>query len=183
MRRLQRAALLVSLAEKLRERESWCGETHIQKATYLLQELLDVPMELEFCLYKHGPYSFDLSDELVFLRAEGIFDQENQPYPYGPKLKPGKMANRIQELYPKTLDKYGKQVSFVADRLGSSDVKTLERLATALFVTMEGESEKSVRSRAKRLAELKPHVTTEDAQEAIKKVDGMIRDSRDLQVT
>lgn len=180
MRRLQRAALLVSLAEKLRERESWCGETHIQKATYLLQELLHVPMELEFCLYKHGPYSFDLSDELVFLRAEGVFDQENQPYPYGPKLKPGKMANRIQELYPKTLDKYGKQVSFVADSLGSSDVKTLERLATALFVTLEGESGKSVKSRAKRLIELKPHVPLEEAQEAVEKVDEMRSESRAL---
>jgi uncharacterized protein YwgA len=181
MRRLQRAALLVSLAEKLRDHGSWCGETHIQKATYLLQELLHVPLDLEFCLYKHGPYSFDLSDELVFLLADGIFDQEKQPYPYGPKLKPGEMARKIRELYPKTLEKYEQNVSFVAENLGSGGVKTLERLATALFVTLEGKRGDSVEDRAARLHELKPHVPLDEAREAIERLDQLRADASTLQ--
>lgn len=181
MRRLQRAALLALLAEKLRDHGSWCGETHIQKATYLLQELLNVPLEFEFCLYKHGPYSFDLSDELVFLRADGIFDQEKQPYPYGPKLKPGEMARKIRELYPKTLEKYEQHVSFVADNLGSSDVKTLERLATALFVTLDAQVGDSVDERAARLNELKPHVPLDEAREAVERLDQLREDTSSLQ--
>lgn len=65
MKRLQRDAVILSLIENLRAKGSWCGETHIQKATYFVQELLRVPLEFEFVLYKHGPYSFDLSDELT----------------------------------------------------------------------------------------------------------------------
>src|SRR6266545_4036200 len=64
MKRLQRAALLTELVEQMRAHDSWCGETHLQKATYFLQELLDVEMDYDFVLYKHGPFSFDLRDEL-----------------------------------------------------------------------------------------------------------------------
>ena len=69
MERLQRAAVLLSLIEQLKDRGSWCGDTHIQKTTYFLQELLKVPLGFEFILYKHGPYSFDLEDEITALRA------------------------------------------------------------------------------------------------------------------
>lgn len=177
MDRLQRAAILLSMAEKLRERGSWCGETHIQKGAYILQGLVGVPLGLDYCLYKHGPYSFDLSDELTALRADGIFDQEKQPYPYGPKLKPGDMAQKIWEMYPKTLEKYEQHVSFVANKLGSGDVKTLERLATALFVLLEGGGSASVDERAARLHELKPHVSIDEAREAVERLDRLREDA------
>jgi uncharacterized protein YwgA len=60
MDRLRRAAILTRLIEQLRNGGSWCGETHVQKATFFLQELLNVPLSLDFILYKHGPFSFDL---------------------------------------------------------------------------------------------------------------------------
>jgi uncharacterized protein YwgA len=56
----------------LKERDSWCGETHIQKAVYFLQELLQVRLGFEFIMYKHGPYSFELTDELTTLRANRL---------------------------------------------------------------------------------------------------------------
>ena len=48
MKRLQRAAIVTELAEQLTAQGSWCGETHLQKATYFLQELLEVPTGFEF---------------------------------------------------------------------------------------------------------------------------------------
>ena len=51
MKKLQRDAVLLSLINEMKARGSWCGETHIQKATYFLQELLGVPMNFEFILY------------------------------------------------------------------------------------------------------------------------------------
>lgn len=180
MKRLQRAALLVTLAENLRARGSWCGETHIQKGAYLLQELLGVPLELDYCLYKHGPYSFDLSDELTSLRADKIFDQEKQPYPYGPKLKPGEMAQKARELSPKTLAKYEQHVTFIADKLADSGVQTLERLATALYVTKEGVSGDDVAARAARLHEFKPHVSLDEAQQAVEWLDRLRQESEML---
>ena len=39
-----------------------------QKAVYFLQEIFDVPTGIEYILYKHGPYSFDLTADLTALR-------------------------------------------------------------------------------------------------------------------
>ena len=74
MERLQKAAILTELAARLRREGSWCGHTHMQKATYFLQDLLGVPTGYEFILYKHGPYSFDLSEELAGLRADYLIE-------------------------------------------------------------------------------------------------------------
>lgn len=171
MKRVQRAALLVNLAEQLRTHGSWCGETHIQKAAYMLQNLAGVPLELEFCLYKHGPYSFDLSDELTSLLADKIFDQEKQPYPYGPKFKAGEMAGKVRELYPKTIATYEGHILFVAKNIATGGVKELERLATALYVTKEGVSDSAVETRAARLHQIKPHVSLDEAREAVQEID------------
>jgi len=180
MKRLQRAAVLLSLVDKLREKGSWCGETHIQKGAYLLQEMLGVPLEVEFVLYKHGPYSFDLNDQLSWLKADGILVEEIMPYPYGPKIGPGKLAEQVLSMHPKTKALYDAQIQFIADNLGDSRVVVLERIATALYVTKELVGA-GVESRARRLTELKPHVTIEDAQEAVEKVDRMIREAQALQ--
>ena len=83
MDRLRRAALLTRLIELLRKKGSWCGETHIQKSTFFVQNLMKVPLSFDFILYKHGPFSFDLRDELTGLRADGLIRLEPQ-WPYGP---------------------------------------------------------------------------------------------------
>src|SRR5438874_1611684 len=110
MKRLQRAAVLASLIEELRAHESWCGETHIQKNVYVLEELLDVGLEFEFILYKHGPYSFDLADELLELRADRLVEPEPPKPPYRPRLKLTESGRRLLETYPKTVALYDEQV-------------------------------------------------------------------------
>jgi hypothetical protein len=65
MERFENASLIVALVEKLRENRSWAGETHLQKATYVLKRVLGVPIEFRFILYKHGPFSFDYATKLV----------------------------------------------------------------------------------------------------------------------
>lgn len=180
MERMQRAAVLLSLAEKLRDKGSWCGETHLQKAAYLLKEMLGVPLDVDFVLYKHGPYSFDLTDDLARFKADGILQEEVMPYPYGPRVKPGKLAGQIKEKYPKTTAKDLPVIQFVADSLGDSKVTMLERLATALYVTREGVAVGDVDSRARRLNDLKPHMPFDEAREAVEQVDRMMLESRQL---
>ena len=43
MNPFEQASVVLSLAESLRKRGSWTGETHVQKAMYFLQELLKFP--------------------------------------------------------------------------------------------------------------------------------------------
>ena len=72
MDRLQRTALIFELTKKMRERGSWCGETHLQKATFWAEECFSLPLGFDFILYKHGPFSFDLRDELTSMRCRAL---------------------------------------------------------------------------------------------------------------
>lgn len=173
MDRLKKAALLTALAENLRKRGSWCGETHLQKATFFLQELQKVPIGFDFILYKHGPFSFELRDELTAMRADGLFDLL-QHWPYGPTLIPTPKSKYVRQQFSKTLEKYQKQLNFVGDQLGRQNVSDLEKLATALYIRIEGSS-KSESQRAKYLHSLKPHISLDDSLRAVKTVEGIVK--------
>jgi hypothetical protein len=170
MDRLRRAALLTRLIEQLRRNGSWCGETHVQKATLFLQDLMLVPLGFDFILYKHGPFSFDLRDELTSLRADELVKLEPQRG-YGPRIATTDRSTYIQGLYSKTLEKYDDRISFVTQKLGSRGVSDLERLATAFYVTDKSVSDASIDERAAKLTALKPHIEQDEAVAAITEVD------------
>jgi hypothetical protein len=171
MERLQKAAILTELADQLRREGSWCGHTHMQKATYFLQDLLQVPTGYEFILYKHGPYSFDLSDEMTALRADYLIEFDHKSPGYGPGLVPTPTSQALRSRYPVTLAKHAREIAFVARAFGSKGVTDLEKLATALFVTRETGHTRGVDERARRLVELKPHVPLDQAIDAVREFD------------
>lgn len=174
MKRMQQDAVLLSLIEAMKKKGSWCGETHIQKAAYFLQEMLNVPMSFEFILYKHGPFSFDLSDEVTAMRADGLLEYKTR-LPYGPSLFLTKECQEFLDRYPKTLDKYSEKVLFVAEKIGAMGVADLERLATALYVTLNENSCGKLRENS--IIELKPHIKIDEAEKAVKNIDAIIREA------
>ena len=171
MNRLQRAAVITRLLDELHQQGSWCGETHVQKSVYFLQELLNVPTDYEFILYKHGPFSFELKDALSEFRADGLIDLIAQPYPYGPSYAATQTGEKFLTRYPRTLSRHKKQITSAAKIAGKKGVKELEQLATALWVTCEVGSRSEPKKRAQFLHELKPHVSLQEALEAITSVD------------
>lgn len=178
MDRIKKAALIITLADRLLENGSWCGETHIQKAGYFLQELLGVPMGFSFVLYRHGPFSFDLRDELTSLRADGLMTLELRNL-CGPHFVTTELGQRIQRTFPKTVDRYRNAIEFVASTLGDKNVAELERLATALFVTLAPNGGgMSADQRAGRLNEIKGHIPLELARDAVGDVDRIIAEAR-----
>ena len=175
MNRMQRAALLTKLVRRLRDEGSWGGETHVQKATYFLQELMEVPLGFDFVLYKHGPFSFDLYDEIAALRGDGLltFELHNR---YSPHLQPTDMGTSVQSKFPKTLRKYDSRITLVAETFGDKGVVQLELLGTALFVTLNyGQSESC---RADKMTCLKPHISPPQARAAIADLDRIIAGSK-----
>ena len=66
-----------------------------------------------------------------------------------------------------------KGIRFVVKHLADKGVVDLERIATALYVSLESPLLTDVNQRAQRLNELKPHVSIQDAAEAVRLVDGM----------
>jgi len=167
MRRLQRAALLVVLAEKLLARSGRCGETHLQKTTFFLEELLELPTGFSFILYKNGPFSFDLRNELALMRADGLLELRVEQIPCGPSLVPTVLGTTMCGWFQKTVARYASRLDFVAESMGGRKVGELERMATALYITKRETGPKSPEQRARRLTELKPHVSAEEAESAI----------------
>jgi len=172
MNRLQRDSIIVSLIKAMREKDGWCAETNVQKGCYFLQELTGVPLGLEFVLYKYGPYSFDLTDELTAMRADAILTLRIRNPRYGPCYVPEELADNLLARFPQTVRRFEKRVRFVADRVGSRSVAELERLATALYVRKEMAAGKAS-ERAHRITELKPHISQADAKAAVREVDAM----------
>jgi len=169
----KRYSLIIRIIEKLVKKESWCGDTHIQKAIYLLQEITNVNPEYRFILYKHGPYSFDLSDDLRSMRADGYLDLE-PTYPYGGCYTIRKRGNYLREYYRDYLNKNEDQIDLITETIGNLTVVNLEKLSTALYVTKE-KRDSSVVRRAAYLNRLKPHVKVKEAERFIKKVDTLLR--------
>ncbi len=171
MKSIENDVLLLELVEQLREKGSWCGETHLQKAVYFLQELLSVPMGLEFVLYKHGPFSFGLQDKLILLRAHGLLELEPQANGYGPKLSLSQSGQALKRGFPRTIREQLNAFKWLTDRLGKKGVVDLERLGTALFVSrnkeMQGKGDEEI---VARIVELKPHVSEEQARAALREV-------------
>jgi uncharacterized protein YwgA len=178
MNEQKQSAILLSLIEHLRDRRSWCGETHVQKATYFLQELMGVPLDFDFILYKYGPYSFELSDELVAMRADSLIRLSQSP-PYGPSLAPGLATEQIKKQFPQTLMKFEKQIDFVAQKLGGKQVSELEALSTALYVRLR-EHDVPQDRQVQLLRELKPHISPDFARQAVDELTGVVKESEGL---
>ena len=164
------AALLGALVSQLREADNWCGETHVQKAVYFLQTACHVPMGYAFVLYKHGPYSFDLKLDTARLLGRRMLKQEPSPPPYGPRLRATTIMSKHVDLHRETIPRHSKDITRVVQFVGRRGVAQLERLSTALYVTVQ-HGDESIESRANRIHELKPHVSVELASEAVRELD------------
>jgi hypothetical protein len=73
---------------------------------------------------------------------------------------------------------YKSKIEFIAGKLGDKKVSELERLATALYVTLNSKVDPN--KRADEICALKPHVSKEDAIEAVRFVDEMKKESDEL---
>jgi hypothetical protein len=169
MKRLARAAIVTTLRDELERRGSWAGETHLQKAWFVLQEAASVPLDYNFILYKHGPFAFDLREDLNAFRSDGFLRVRTQPYPYGPRLVTTELGHNLQERFPKTLGLYRKRIEAVAQFLRNRGVTDLERLGTALLMIRDFPEEDDTEV-SRRIRNVKPHVTEVQAEGAIKEV-------------
>lgn len=175
MQQAKKTSLVLDLIDSLKTNGSWCGETHIQKAVFFLQELTGVPTGFEFILYKHGPFSFDLRDELSSMQADDLLKIKLQPYPYGPSLEPTDASLELRKRFPVTRRQYKRVIDFVAENLGELGVAELERIATALYVTRQT-GEVDSKTRADSLCRLKPHVSYDKALKAVEDLDQLLKD-------
>lgn len=99
----------------------------------------------------------------------------------GASLFPTEGSQEFLKQYPKTLSNYSSQIKFVAEKIGTLGVAGLERLATALYVTinLNGESE----SRERQITTLKPHISFDAATLALGQVDAIIKEAMEKRLS
>jgi len=173
-----RCALVVQMAKKLRDRGSWCGETHLQKALYILQDISRSNFGYKYVIYKHGPYSFDLNNELAAMRSANILQFQFPREGYGPSIVPTQFGQRVFDTNKDNVHEYDRIIDFVADWFAGSDVRLLEKLATAYFVTAKN-PRLPVNERARKINFLKPHVDINSAEQAVEAVDAKRREAQE----
>ena len=174
-----RLAVFAILDKEMNDHGSWCGETHLQKAAFVMQELLGAKTGYDFILYKYGPFSFEVRDDISLMRANGLIDVIIRDPQYGPSYVPTAFAEVFLERFPKTVAAHSAQAKFVAENLGPRNVSDLERIATALFIRKHSKA-KSRERRAEELVRLKPHISGPDALQATKDVDVLAERSKAL---
>lgn len=179
MTTVDRYALVVALTDHLRASGSWCGQTHVQKASYLAQEMLGVPLGQDFRLYKYGPYSFGMSDDLAVMQTLGFLCASPRG-PYGVSLEKTRHGERLVLERQEIVRRFRPHLKFIADEFGRKGVAELERLSTAFLVTREIDTA-SVDERSRRLMEYKPHVGRDAAVEAVVAIDDMIQRGKALE--
>jgi uncharacterized protein YwgA len=163
----ERKGVVLDLIDRLDRGGSWCGETHIQKSVYFLQEMLGVPLDFNTIFYKHGPYSFELADELTALIANDCLLVEVRD-PYGASLRPIPKAVQLYRTFGEGPCRHATDAQFVVDRLAKKTVKELERLSTALYVLNREQGDDD--ELAQKVNKLKPHVPIDEARHALASV-------------
>ena len=183
MERTRRWGLVCNLVEAMGEAGSWVGETHIQKSSLFLQEMLKVQMGYKFVLYLHGPYSFDLSEELSEMRARGILSIEARGGGYGPSFRLGYWGERLEDWVGpsrgESLQLEARAVEFVAQNISTKNARELERISTAFFLMNKSTDGSDV---AKWINGLKPHISVEASRIAIRQVTQLQEDVSQLQL-
>lgn len=169
MNRLHKAVLITELLDRMRDNGSWATAVHLQKGLYFLQEMRGVPLGYEFVVYRHGPFSFELKDELVHLRGKKILEWVFRSSPqYSPGLASTPFSKELRGELPNFLAKYDDSLTFVAENIGPMKSKQLERVSTAFYFFTKGvEEDEEV---ARKVCEAKPHIPPDEQLDAVRHI-------------
>lgn len=154
---------ILQTVKSLREEGSWTGKTHVQKSLFLIEALTSVDVPFAFVLYMHGPYSFEIEEEMAQMRSYNALAIDPTPE-YGVSISPGQMATYVEKhssMTPGESDAIIRVCRFV----GRKGVAELEKLATAAWI-WKNEGITAPEAVASRLSQLKPHIPAPDAKAA-----------------
>lgn len=151
----RRLGIFVKLAETV---PGNLGRTSLMKLCYFLQTIRKVPLQYEFSLYSYGPFDSEVLSDLQAAENLDILQTDIEYYPggYRYRIGPAEKSDRAKELAREFLDKYRKDVEWVAHLFGNRSASDLELLSTILFVYDEGEIDNH-NDLADKVNSIKPH--------------------------
>lgn len=168
--KLEKTAITFELIDTLEKSCDWCGEPHIQKAVYCLQNITHVPTQFHFILYKHAPFSFNLRT-VIHLTPLLTLDFDN---PCGPHFTVNDQGRALIQRAAETVEKYRRQIVFVVETFRDKTLAHLERLTTALYIKLNYWAP-SVEDKAWCINELKPHIPLDKAFAAVRELEAILK--------
>ena len=91
------------------------------------------------------------------MRAAGILEFQFPRQGYGPSIASTTFGERVREANTENTHEYIPIIQFIASWFAANDVRHLEKIATAYYVTKKNPRDPAF-ERAKKLSLLKPHV-------------------------
>src|SRR5947209_20546127 len=88
------------MIESLRSLGSRAGKTALIKGLFIAEAEGSVEIPFEFFLYKHGPYSTDIEDNIDQMKSYGALKLEPAFDGYGVHLSPAEMASFVYQQRP-----------------------------------------------------------------------------------
>lgn len=168
MDRLSKAVLITELLDRMRDNGSLATALHMQKGMYFLQEMREVPLGYDFVVYRYGSFSFELKDELLQLRGEGILEWVFHSPKYSPGLASTQFSKELRNELPKFLARHDDSLTFVAENIGPMKGKQLEQVSTAFYFFTKGvERDEKV---AREVCKVKTHIPPDEALESARHI-------------
>jgi len=133
----ERYAVVIKIVETLENRRRWCGKTMLQKLVYFLQEIAHIPIGYRFLLYYYGPYSKELNNDLYYLEFLNAIKITYSEGSY--QISLGEDRDFILKKGGGLLKKYRSQFKKIIDHFHNFDARTLELLATIVYIQKDAE--------------------------------------------
>jgi len=164
-------ALIVELADRLKDRCPQFGKTALQKMVYLLQEVYGIDCGYRFDLYTYGPFSSELLQDLDLVEnLEGVNVVPVISGTGGYQILPGERGEALKN---KAIDflsdeKVASSLDNLVEDFGNYWAKDLELRSTVVYVAKElKRSNISQANLARTVKEIKPKFTDAEVQQAI----------------
>ena len=122
MKPLAQEAVLLGLIRRLEAHDSWSGETHIKSRLICSPSFAMSISTSRFILYKYGPFSFELRDELTDMRAEGYLVNVAPDRRYGAMVRATPAGNQLEQRFPKTMARSGNSLDWISEIVGPRGV-------------------------------------------------------------
>jgi len=172
--RWEKYALIVELADRLKNTSSQFGKTALQKMIFLLQEVYNVDLGYKFDLYTYGPFTSELLQDLDLV--ESIGGVKVLPTALGAggvkgyQILPGERGEAVKEKAKEFLDKISDSLNNLINNFGHYSAKSLELRSTIVYVAKDMVRSKGTvdQSELVRIVkEIKPKFSSDDIQKAV----------------
>jgi uncharacterized protein YwgA len=138
------------------------------KLCYFLQALRGVPLGYKFTLYSYGPFDSDVLSDLQTAENMGVLRAGIEYYPGGYKydIQPDEKSGSAKALAREFLDKYRRDIDWVAETFGKRTSPELELLSTIVYIREDRETQNH-KELAEQVKLVKPHFTLDQIKRQI----------------